>query len=75
DYCAWRDSVGAALARHPGAAVFSHYVAINAALACVTGAAQVLNARPDHCSITVFELSGGRLGLIEQGREAETQVL
>jgi hypothetical protein len=50
-------------------------VAINAALACVTGAPQVLSARPDHCSITVFEVADGRLSLVEQGREAETQVL
>jgi broad specificity phosphatase PhoE len=75
DYEAWRDSVGAAVASHPGGAVFSHYVAINAAMACVTGAANVLSVRPDHCSITVFQLEAGRLSLVEQGRQAETQVL
>lgn len=75
DYDAWRRSVGEALTRRAGAAVFSHYVAINAAVSCVTGSDQVLCFRPDHVSITAFELAGGRLSLVEQGREAETQVL
>src|SRR5579875_3557475 len=32
DYAAWRDRVGAAAVRHAGAAIFSHFVAINAAV-------------------------------------------
>ena len=76
DYDAWRASVGAALAEQTeNTAVFSHFVAINAAVACVTGEPTVLTFRPDNCSITVFDVEGGRLRLIERGVEAETQVL
>jgi broad specificity phosphatase PhoE len=75
DYDAWRRQVGHAVAAKPGAAVFSHFVAINAAVSCVTGDNAVLSFRPDHCSITVFEVEDGALQLIERGPEAATQVL
>ena len=75
DYEAWRRAVTEALLDYPGAAVFSHYVAINAAVSVVTGRDEVLCFRPDHVSITVFETGDGKLWLAEQGREAETQVL
>ena len=75
DYEAWRRAVAEALLEYPGAAVFSHYVAINAAVSVVTEREEVLCFRPDHVSITVFELDAGELRLAEHGREAETQVL
>jgi broad specificity phosphatase PhoE len=75
DYDAWRRSVGAALTEYAGAAVFSHFVAINAAMSCVSGDDKVLSFRPDHASITVFDVSGGQLTLVERGPEAATQVL
>ncbi|HET9160212.1 MAG TPA: histidine phosphatase family protein, partial [Caulobacteraceae bacterium] len=75
DYEQWRRAVAAALLRYPGTAVFSHYVAINAAVSSVTGSDKVLSFRPDHCSITTFEIEDGRLRLVEYGREAESQVL
>jgi broad specificity phosphatase PhoE len=76
DYEVWRRAVAQALWKYPGAAVFSHYVAINAAVSCVTGSDQVLGFRPDHCSITTFDVSDrGELSLVGRGREAETQVL
>jgi len=75
DYDAWRKTVGAALAEVPGAAVFSHFVAINAAMSCITGDDKVLSFRPDHASITVLDVSDGRLTLVERGPEAATQVL
>ena len=75
DYEVWRRNVAAALHRCPGAAVFSHYVAINAAVSLLTGSDLVLSFRPDHCSITTFELDGEDLRLVGRGREAETQVL
>jgi len=75
DYDAWRKSVGAALAERAGCAVFSHFVAINAAVSCITGDDQVLSFRPDHASISTFELQDGRLTLVERGPEAATQVL
>lgn len=75
DYEEWRRGVAAALAQRPGAAVFSHYVAINAVVSLVTGDERVLCVRPDHASITVFAVEDGALRLVEYGREAETQVL
>jgi broad specificity phosphatase PhoE len=67
--------VAAAVASRPHAAVFSHFVAINAVLTTLADAPQVITLRPDHASITTFELTGGKLTLVERGREAATQVL
>ncbi len=76
DYNVWRRAVGEVLAEQEvNTAIFSHFVAINAALSCVSGEPRVLTFRPDHTSITVFELTDGRLRLVERGPEAQTQVL
>ena len=75
DYEAWRARVVAAAASHPDTAVFSHFVAINALVTALSGEAQVIAFRPDHCSISVFELADGALTLVERGPEAATQVL
>lgn len=75
DYRDWRDGVGRAVASRPGAAIFSHFVAINAAVSAATGDDRVLGFRPDNASITVFETDGERLTLVERGHEAETRVL
>jgi len=75
DYNAWRRDVTAAVASRPNAAVFSHFVAINAVLTELAGEPQVITLRPDHASISVFELNDGALSLIERGREATTGVL
>jgi broad specificity phosphatase PhoE len=75
DYDAWRDDILASLARRGNTAVFSHYVAINAAVSKLTGVDQVLAFRPDHCSITVLETDGDAVRLVEKGAEAVTGVL
>ena len=75
DYDAWRARVLAAAAARPDTAVFSHFVAINAVLTSLAGEAQVIQFRPDHCSISSFELTDGALKLVERGAEAATQVL
>jgi broad specificity phosphatase PhoE len=75
DYVGWTQSVAAALRAHAGAAVFSHFVALNAAVSVATGQAEVVAFRPDHCSRTVFNVDGERLILVEKGREAQSQVL
>lgn len=75
DYLAWTNEVAAALARYEGCAVFSHFVALNAAMAAAQASAAVLAFRPDHASITTFEVVDNRLRLIEKGREASTGVL
>jgi broad specificity phosphatase PhoE len=75
DYALWRDRVAEAVIRHEGAAIFTHFVAINAAVSAATGNEQVLSFQPDHASITVFEVEGGKLNLIERGQIAVTGVL
>jgi broad specificity phosphatase PhoE len=75
DYAAWTREVARGVVSHPGAAVFSHFVALNAAVAVATGGEAVAAFRPDHVSVTVFDVVDGDLILIEKGREASTQVL
>lgn len=75
DYAAWTREVADAVASHPGAAVFSHFVALNAAVSAATGGEVVAAFRPDHVSVTVFDLVDGALILVDKGREASTQVL
>ena len=75
DYDEWRRQIVGALRARGDTAVFSHYVAINAAVSHLTGDERVLSFRPDHASITVLETDGGALTLLEKGREAATGVL
>jgi broad specificity phosphatase PhoE len=72
----WRDGVAAALvAIDDDAVVFSHFVAINAAIAVATKAKTLRCRHLDHCSVTTFDTTGGSLALIEGGRERSTVVL
>lgn len=75
DYAAWARGVASALAEHQQAAVFSHFVALNASVATAIGDERVGVFRPDHVSRTVFRVEHGRLILAEKGREAQSQVL
>ncbi len=75
DYDAWRRSVGEALVERAGCAVFSHFVAINAAVSVALGTEAVRNLEPDHTAMLVFGVDGERLTLLDQGRQAQTQVL
>lgn len=75
DYAEWAAAVAVACARHPGAAVFSHFVAINAAVGAAKGDPKVRQFEPGHASITTFSIVGGHLRLERQGTAAATQVL
>ena len=75
DYDAWRADVAAAVAARERAAVFSHFVAINAVLTKLAELEEVMTFRPDHASISVFEIGDGGLALVERGPEAQTGVL
>ena len=75
DYDVWRRGVAETVRGYPGTAVFSHYVAINAAVSTALDDDRVMGFRPDHCSIQTFEASADGLVLIEKGREAATSVL
>ena len=76
DLQAWRASVLDALRAIPETSVIvSHYVAINAAVGHATGDDRVALFAPDHCSVTVVDIDGAALRLIERGAEAATRVL
>lgn len=75
DYEAWRDAIVASLCRRGDTAVFSHFVAINAAVSKLAGDDRVIAFRPDHTSITVLETDGQGLTLVARGAEAQTGVL
>ncbi|HEV2363511.1 MAG TPA: histidine phosphatase family protein [Caulobacteraceae bacterium] len=76
DYAAWRAGVRDAVARRPGAAIFSHFVAINAVCSLLAKDDRVVAVRPDYASITTLEAGpDGALALIESGAEAVTRVL
>lgn len=75
DYEAWRRQVADAVARRPNAAIFSHFVAINAVLSVITGEDQVIGFRPDHTSVTILAVANGAITLVARGDEAVTGVL
>lgn len=81
DYAAWMRGVGEGLlaraADVPAIVVFSHFIALNAALNIATGAGgkgAMMAFRPDNASVSVFAVSDGNLTLIEAGTEAATHV-
>jgi broad specificity phosphatase PhoE len=75
DYEAWRKGVAEAVARRSNAAIFSHFVAINAVLSLIAGDDRVIGFRPDHTSMTILAVRDGALSLVARGDEAVTGVL
>lgn len=75
DYELWRHRVFDAVKIRPGAAIFSHFVAINAVLSLLDSDESVITFRPDHVSVTVLETTAEGLRLVARGREAATSVL
>ncbi len=75
DRQSWRANVVRALLDLPqDTVVFTHFVAINAAVAEATGNDRVISFRPDNCSVTIFETVADELRLVELGHEAETEI-
>ena len=71
----WRQKVIEALCSHASdCVVFSHFIAINAAVGHATGDDLVVSFRPDNCSMTIMETRGNRLILIKRGTQADTRV-
>ena len=71
----WRDTVVDYLTRlQVDTAVYSHFVAINAALGASIGDDRVMCFNPAHASVTVLETNGSVLLLVELGVTAETTV-
>lgn len=74
-YTAYRDGVVAALAAlEHDAVVFSHFVAINAVIGAAIGDDRLVIRSLDNCSVTVVEMIGGSLRLVEGGHEADTLI-
>ena len=75
DLNAWRNGVAEALLElTEDTVIFSHFVAINVATSAATNDDRVISFRPDNCSVTIFATDGGKLSLVERGREADTKV-
>jgi broad specificity phosphatase PhoE len=74
-FTTFRDSVGASLrSRTADAVVFSHFIAINAAIGLAVGDDRLVIRSLDNCSVTVVDVIGGVLHLIEGGHEADTLI-
>ncbi|MBO6541985.1 MAG: histidine phosphatase family protein [Alphaproteobacteria bacterium] len=75
DLMGWKQAVADALLElDEDTVIFSHFIAINAAVGHALDDPRVICFKPDNCSITIFETSAGQLKLLEQGGEAETKV-
>ena len=71
----WRREIIAALsAIETDSVVFTHFIAINAAVGHAVADDRVVSFRPDNASITVLESDGNRLCLVSRGEEAATRV-
>jgi broad specificity phosphatase PhoE len=74
-YTTFRDSVVAFVAaRAEDTVVFSHFIAINAVLGACLADDRMVIRRLDNTSITVVEVRGGSLTLVEGGHEADTLI-
>jgi broad specificity phosphatase PhoE len=69
-----REVIEVLLAVATDTVVFTHYIAINAAVGHAVGDDRVVSFRPDNASITVMETDGNELSLVARGDEAETRV-
>jgi broad specificity phosphatase PhoE len=74
-YIAFRDQVVQFLVDRPAdAVVFSHFVAINAAIGAATSDDRLVVRSLDNCSVTIVDVTDGLLRLVESGREADTLI-
>jgi len=69
-----RETIETLCACEADCVVFSHFIAINAAVGHATGDDRVVSFRPDNCSITIMETGENTLILLERGAEAVTEV-
>ncbi|MFN8958633.1 MAG: histidine phosphatase family protein, partial [Hyphomonadaceae bacterium] len=67
----WRDQIGQALVElNQDTLVFSHFVAINAAVGLATQSDKVTCFKPGHASVTILRNVGGILKVESLGEEA-----
>ncbi|MEQ1890781.1 MAG: histidine phosphatase family protein [Alphaproteobacteria bacterium] len=75
-YQAWRRAIVDTLLGLPhDSVIFSHFVAINAAVSHALGLDNVTYFSPENCSITVLDNSGGALRVIELGQASAESVV
>ena len=75
DLKAWREDVIATLCSiTTDHVIFSHFIAINAAVGFAIEDDRVVSFRPDNASITVLETIGNSLYLVKLGDEADSKV-
>ena len=71
----WRQAlVDALLAQSQDCIIFSHFVAINAAVGAATNDDRMRIFAPDNCSVTTFNNSNGELSVEALGVTADTHV-
>lgn len=74
-YTDFRDAVVARLVASPAdTVVFSHFIAINAAIGAALGDDRLVIRSLDNCSVTTMDVVDGRLVLVEGGHEADTLI-
>ena len=75
-YVAFRDHVVriAAVGDRADSVVFSHFIAINAAIGAAIGDDRLVVRSLDNCSVTVIDVVDGALQLVESGHEADTLI-
>lgn len=72
----WRDQVVEHLVSFTvDTVVFTHFVLANVALGHAIGDDRVVCFRPAHCSITLFDVAGGRIQVAGRGEEMASRVL
>ncbi|HWA00746.1 MAG TPA: histidine phosphatase family protein [Caulobacterales bacterium] len=72
DIVRWRRGVLSALAAlERDAAVFTHFIAINAAVSAALGCDQAIVCRPAHASITELSIDRGVLRLVSLGEQSD----
>jgi broad specificity phosphatase PhoE len=74
-YTSYRDAVASRLAAiEEDTVVFSHFVAINAAIGAAISDDRLVVRSLDNCSVTVIDVLDSRLHLLEGGAEADTLI-
>jgi broad specificity phosphatase PhoE len=71
----WRENIGKALLALPeDTIVFSHFVAINAAVGLASNSDMVTCFKPGHASVTILASDNSKLSVIELGQESAIQL-
>ena len=74
-YTSFRDGAAAQLlSATRDTVVFSHFVAINAVIGAALDDDRLVIRSLDNCSVTVIDITDGRLVLVEGGEEADTLI-